>query len=69
MQKIKKEEKMASSYTGLYIQRLSDETIHSVQIIDTAGNSMPLDPNIYTERDIRLSMEQLPDEKDYNSKK
>jgi len=60
---------MSSSYTGLYVQRLSDGKIHSVQVVDTAGNSIPLDPHIYIERDIKPPMEQLPDEKDYHSKK
>lgn len=60
---------MPSSYTGLYVQRLSDGKIHSVQVIDTAGNSIPLEPSIYIERAIKPQIEQLPDEKDYYSKK
>jgi len=44
---------MACSYNGLYVQRLSDGTIHNVQAVDTSENSIPLDPDTYIERDGR----------------
>jgi hypothetical protein len=57
---------MSSSYTGLYVQRLSDGTIHNVKVVDTAGHSIPLDPDTYTERDVKPPIDQLPDQEDYN---
>jgi len=60
---------MSSSYTGLYVQRLGNGTIHSVQVVDTAGNSIPLNSDIYIERDVKPSIEQLPNQEDYNPDK
>lgn len=57
-----------SSYTGLYVQRLSDGTIHSVQVADPFGNSIPLDPDVYIEREVKPPIEQLPDAADYAAK-
>jgi hypothetical protein len=57
---------MSSSYTRLYVQRLSDGTIHSVQVVDTGGNSIPLDPDTYIKRDVKPLIDQLPDQEDYN---
>jgi hypothetical protein len=57
---------MSSSYTGLYVQRLSDGIIHNVQVVDTAGISIPLDPDTYIERDVKPPIDQLPDQEDYN---
>ncbi|WPH22328.1 hypothetical protein [Variovorax paradoxus] len=54
-----------SSYTGLYVQRLEDGTIHSVQVVDTGGNSIPLDPETYIERGVKPPIGTLPDQKDY----
>jgi hypothetical protein len=50
-----------SSYRGIYVQRLSDGTIHSVQVVDSAGNSIPLDPQVYLQRAIEPAMDALPD--------
>lgn len=58
---------MASSYKGLYVQRLTDGKVHSVQVVDTAGNSIPLDPEIYIERDVEPPIDQLPDIDQYNN--
>jgi hypothetical protein len=58
---------MGSNYTGLFVQRSPDGTIHSVQVVDIGGNSIPLPPNIYIERGIRPLIEKLPDEKDYKA--
>ena len=60
---------MASSYKGLYVQRLSDGTIHSVQVVDTGGNSIPLNPDIYIQRGVEPPIEQLPDIDEYNKSK
>jgi hypothetical protein len=60
---------MSSSYTGLYVQRFSDGKIHSVQVVDTVGNSIPLDPDIYEGRDVKPPIDQLPDQEDYNQNK
>lgn len=57
---------MASSYKGLYVQRLSDGTIHSVQVVDTGGNSMPIAPEIYMQREVQPPLDQLPDLNDYD---
>lgn len=54
-----------SSYTGLYVQRLGSGVIHSVQVVDTAGNSIPLDPETYIERQVRPPIDDLPELEDY----
>ena len=54
-----------SSYTGLYVQRLSNGILHNVQVFDPFGNSIPLDPETYVARGIKPLIEQLPDEKTY----
>ncbi len=56
---------MASSYKGLYVQRLSDGTIHSVQVVDPGGNSIPLDPQTYIDREVEPTIEKLPDLENY----
>ena len=56
-----------SSYTGLYVQRLSNGIIHSVQVVDSGGNSLPLNPDIYIERQIKPSIGQLPDIDSYKA--
>lgn len=63
------EKDMASSYKGLYVQRLSDGTIHSVQVVDTGGNSISLDPDAYIERNVQPPIGQLPDLEDYDKGK
>ena len=50
-----------SSYTGLYVQRLSNGEIASVQVDDPFGTSLPLEPQIYIKRQIKPPIEQLPD--------
>lgn len=50
-----------TSYIGLYVQRLEDGTIHGVQVVDTGGNSLSLDPEIYIQRGIEPPIDQLPD--------
>lgn len=54
-----------SSYKGLYVQRLENGQVHSVQVEDTGGNSIPLDPNTYQERGISPPIDSLPDAQDY----
>lgn len=56
---------MASSYRGLFIQKTADGLIHSVQVVDTAGISIPLDPNTYLQRDVHPPIETLPDVLEY----
>lgn len=56
---------MSSSYKGLYVQRLSDGTIRSVQVVDTGGISIPLDPDTYIQRDVKPPIDQLPNQEDY----
>ncbi|MEZ2293919.1 hypothetical protein [Variovorax sp. RCC_210] len=56
---------MTSSYTGLYVQRLENGDIHSVQVVDTGGNSIPLDPQVYVDRGVLPPIGTLPDQEDY----
>ncbi len=58
---------MASSYRGIFVYKLADGTIRSVQCEDTAGvgNEMPIDT--YRERDIQPPAESLPDQQQYKS--
>jgi len=56
---------MASSYKGLYVQRSSDGAILSVQVVDTGGNSLPLDPQSYIDREVEPPIEELPDLESY----
>ena len=58
-----------SSYTGLYVQRLSTGQIHSVQVRDTAGMDMALDPSVYQQRGILSPIEELPDMEEYLKRK
>lgn len=46
-----------SGYTGLYVQRFEDGAIHSVQVKDSNGISIPLDPQIYIERGVKPQIE------------
>lgn len=60
---------MASSYKGLYVQRLSGGIIHSVQVVDPGGNSIPLDPQTYIDREVQPPIDELPDLDDYQKSK
>ena len=60
---------MKSDHTGLYIQKNSNEKIHTVQIVDNAGNSMPLDAEIYIEREIKPDIKFLPTKEEFESSK
>ena len=53
--------------TGLYVQRLNSGAIHSVQVVDSANNSRPMDPHTYTARGIQPPIEQLPDMEHYDA--
>jgi hypothetical protein len=39
-----------NSYIGLYVQKLENGQIYSVQVQDTGGNTIPLEPRTYIER-------------------
>jgi len=60
---------MASSYKGLYVQRLSDGNIHGVQVVDSGGNSISLDPQTYIDRQVKPPIEELPDLENYQKLK
>jgi hypothetical protein len=49
-----------STYTGLYVQRLSDGTIFNVQVRDPRGNETGLIPQDYEARGILPPIDQLP---------
>ncbi|SES30053.1 hypothetical protein SAMN04487958_1132 [Vreelandella subterranea] len=57
---------MESSYKGLYVQRDERGEIISVQVVDTGGNSLPLDPEIYIEREVEPPIDELPDQANSN---
>jgi hypothetical protein len=50
-----------SSYTGLYVQRLESGQIHAVQVRDTAGNELSIDPSTYEQRSVQPPLHALPD--------
>lgn len=54
-----------SAYKGLYVQRLSDGLIHSVQVQDVGGIGLPLSPLDYVNREISPPIQTLPDEDQY----
>jgi pyruvate/oxaloacetate carboxyltransferase len=54
-----------STYVGLYVQRLSDGSIYSVQVKDQAGISLPLEPQEYIRRGIKPEIDRLPNIEDY----
>ncbi len=60
---------MKSVYTGQYIQKFENGKIHSVQVFDTAGNSIPLDVEIYIQREIKPDIESLPTQEEYKKGK
>lgn len=51
---------MTTSYTGIYIQKTSDGLIHSAQVIAPGGHSLPLDPQVYIERNVQPPIDCLP---------
>jgi hypothetical protein len=55
-----------SSFTGLYVQRLSTGVISGVHVLDSAGNDNSLDPDVYIQSGIQPPIEQLPDLEYYN---
>jgi hypothetical protein len=56
---------MKSVYTGLYVQKDSEGKIHTVQVYDTAGNSIPLDTETYIERNIKPDISNLPTKEEF----
>lgn len=54
-----------SSYTGLYVQRLNNGEIHSVQVTDPFDNLLTLEPAVYIQRQINPPIAQLPDVNDF----
>ena len=56
---------MKSAYTGLYVQKFENGEIHTVQVFDTTGNSMPLDVDVYIEREIKPDIKSLPTQEEY----
>jgi hypothetical protein len=56
---------MTSNYKGIYVQRYSNGQIHNVQVAYLNGNSIPLNPDDYLERDVKPLMESLPDVGEY----
>jgi len=57
---------MTSSYKGLYVQRLNNGKIYSVQVVDPGGNSISLEPDIYIQREVQPPIDELPDKDEYN---
>lgn len=55
-----------TSFTGLYVQRLSTGVICDVQVIDAAGNENSLAVDVYQKNGIQPPIEQLPDMEVYN---
>lgn len=60
---------MISVYTGLYVQRLENGEVHSVQVKDISGNSQSLPKDQYIQKNIQPAIEELPSEDDYHSGK
>ena len=58
-----------TEYTGLYVQRLSNGIIISVQVKDPYGNETYLSPEEYARRDVLPSLYSLPDKDTYEKKK
>lgn len=56
-----------SSYTGLYVQRLSSSEIFSVQAADTGGKSLLLNPDDCVNRGIKPPIDEPPDFWKYHS--
>jgi hypothetical protein len=47
--------------TGIYTQCLSNGLIHNVQVVDSAGNTRPMEPSTYKSRGLQPPLENLPD--------
>ena len=60
---------MKSVYTGLYVQKFENGEIHTVQVFYTTGNSMPLDVDVYIEREIKPDIKTLPTQEEYEGEK
>ena len=52
---------------GIYVKRLSDGTIHGVQVEDEAGNEWSISPETYQSRGYLPPLETLSDVEDYGS--
>jgi hypothetical protein len=55
-----------TTYSGIFVQRLTDGTIYSVQVRDSAGNQNALEPATYSERGIQPPIDSLPTKEDYD---
>lgn len=60
---------MTTKYRGLFVQKLSDGTIVSVQVEDPNGYGMDLEPDDYSLRKILPPIDKLPDQFEYPSDK
>jgi hypothetical protein len=56
---------MTSSYRGIFVHKLPDGTIISVQCKDAAGNGNDVPIAIYRERNCQPPVETLPDQHEY----
>ena len=56
------------SIHGIYVQRLSNGTIHGVQVEDDAGNYWSISPEEYEARGYLPTINSLPDAEDYKPK-
>lgn len=54
-----------AAYTGLYTQHLSNGAVHGVQVRDTAGNDLSIDPQTYVQRGVQPPIDHLPSEDEY----
>ena len=60
---------MKSCYRGLYVQKDSGGKIHTVQVVDSVGNLMPIDPEIYIEKNIKPDINLIPTEEEFKISK
>lgn len=58
---------MASSYTGLYKCEPKQERPTHIQVVDTSGNSIPLEIDKYEDRDVKPDWRSLPWQSDYEA--
>lgn len=59
---------MSTEYEGLYVQRLLNGKIISVQIINNDGYTMPIAPDLYVLQAIEPPIDQLPDRYRYSKR-
>ena len=59
---------VASSYSGLYVERYNNGQIHKVQVVAPGGHSIPLSLFDCQARDIQPSVDRLPDAEEYLAK-